>query len=104
MSAGAADRLRVKEIGNARTKSGHLRTRADSVVTGLEAARDTDQRNRADVLAGHIGSRRSASPGGRGRDLGRWQVLLRQRASIAEKPKRCLKSEVRAVGLARRHR
>ena len=30
----------------------------------------------ANVLAGHNGSRRSASPGGGGRDLGGWQVLL----------------------------
>src|SRR6267154_5857304 len=102
MSSRAADRLRVEEAGNARTESGHLRTPTDSVVTGLEAARGASPRGRsgADVLAGHNGSRRSASPGGGGRDLGRWQVLLRQRASIAEEQKPRLKSEVRALGVA----
>src|SRR5882762_9337990 len=100
MISGTADRLRFEEAGNARTKSGHLRTPADPVVTGREAARGAGQggRSGADLLAGHDGSRRSASPGGGGRDLGRWQVLLRQRASIAEEQKPRLKSKVRHFG------
>src|SRR5713101_6013176 len=45
-----------------------------------------------------------AAPGGGRRDLGRWQVLHRQWAPITKEPKPCLKSEVRGIGLAGRHR
>src|SRR5258706_288538 len=62
MSSGAADRLRVEEAGNARTESGHLRTRADSVVSGLEAARGAGPRGRSKADVG--GGGRAKQPTG----------------------------------------